>query len=267
MDRPPSPERLVPVSFRPHRRSSNMRRSPIWTARAYLRNRAETGRLPADHGRQDKSAASGRAHVVGWIGDFRRLAHSTCWRFRQKRQDFNAPSAISGIGECDSQAMTTRDDDFNPRPGRIHHGNQGAKRPKSFVGEVMRAAKKAGHRGQTFRRSGGTARPFDLRPRTAGGAVPGLPIVRPARRRHGPDRAPPWRPISFGAALEACRLPEARRRDPRRRRCPDVRRQPPTTPTRRLSPNGARRTGIISGSQSLRRTRASLPTFGPSRAS
>jgi type IV secretory pathway VirD2 relaxase len=53
--------------------------------------------------------------------------------------------------------MTTRDDDFNPRPGRIRHGNHSAKRPKSFVGEVMRAAKKAGHRGQTFRRSGGTA--------------------------------------------------------------------------------------------------------------
>ena len=52
--------------------------------------------------------------------------------------------------------MTMHDDDFNPRPGRIHHGNQGAKRPKSFVGEVMRAAKKAGHRGQTFRRSSGT---------------------------------------------------------------------------------------------------------------
>ena len=53
--------------------------------------------------------------------------------------------------------MTTRDDDFNPRPGRIHHGNQGAKRPKSFVGEVMRAAKKAGHRGQAFKRSSGSA--------------------------------------------------------------------------------------------------------------
>ena len=53
--------------------------------------------------------------------------------------------------------MTIRDDDFNPRPGHIHHGNQGAKRPKSFVGEVMRAAKKAGHRGQTFKRSGGSA--------------------------------------------------------------------------------------------------------------
>ena len=53
-------------------------------------------------------------------------------------------------------AMTTRDDDFNPRSGRIHHGNQGAKRAKSFVGEVVRAAKKAGHRGQTFKRSGST---------------------------------------------------------------------------------------------------------------
>ena len=52
--------------------------------------------------------------------------------------------------------MTTRDDDFNPRPGRIRHGNQGAKRPKSFVGEVMRAATKAGHRGRTFGQSSGT---------------------------------------------------------------------------------------------------------------
>ncbi len=52
--------------------------------------------------------------------------------------------------------MTTRDNDFSPRPGRIRHGNQGARRPKSFVGEVMRAAKKAGHRGQTFGRSSGT---------------------------------------------------------------------------------------------------------------
>lgn len=53
-------------------------------------------------------------------------------------------------------AVTTRDDDFNPRPGRIRHGNQGARRPKSFVGEVMRAAKKAGHRGRTFGRSSGS---------------------------------------------------------------------------------------------------------------
>ena len=52
--------------------------------------------------------------------------------------------------------MSTRDDDIHLRPGRIRHGNQGAKRPKSFVGEVMRAAKKAGHTGRAFGRTGGT---------------------------------------------------------------------------------------------------------------
>jgi type IV secretory pathway VirD2 relaxase len=52
--------------------------------------------------------------------------------------------------------VSTRDDDLNVRPGRIRDGNQVAKRPKSFIGEVMRAAKKAGHTGKTFGRSGGT---------------------------------------------------------------------------------------------------------------
>ena len=111
----------------------------------------------ADHGRQDKSAASGRAHVVGWIGDFRRLVHCDLLALSPETPRISMRQAPSLGSASALSAMTTRDDDFNPRPGRIHHGNQGAKRPKSFVGEVMRAAKKAGHRGQTFRRSGGTA--------------------------------------------------------------------------------------------------------------
>jgi hypothetical protein len=49
-----------------------------------------------------------------------------------------------------SIAMKVRDDEINLRPGRIRHGNQGVKRPKSFVGQVMRAAKKAGHIGESF---------------------------------------------------------------------------------------------------------------------
>ncbi|MCP3459701.1 VirD2 family relaxase/mobilization nuclease [Bradyrhizobium sp. CCGUVB23] len=49
--------------------------------------------------------------------------------------------------------MTSGDDDLRIRPGRIHHGNRGAKRPKSFVGEVMRSAKRAGHVGDSFRSS------------------------------------------------------------------------------------------------------------------
>jgi type IV secretory pathway VirD2 relaxase len=52
--------------------------------------------------------------------------------------------------------MTMRDDEINVRPGRIRHGNRGAKRPKSFVGQVMRAARKAGHTGKEFGRGNGT---------------------------------------------------------------------------------------------------------------
>jgi hypothetical protein len=53
-------------------------------------------------------------------------------------------------------AMATRDNDLRIRPGRINHGNRGARRPKSFVGEVMRAARKAGHAGRSFDNAGGT---------------------------------------------------------------------------------------------------------------
>ena len=57
--------------------------------------------------------------------------------------------------------MTSRGADLHIRPGRVRHGNQGAKRPKSFVGEVMRAAKKAGHIGESFGRGSADARMFD----------------------------------------------------------------------------------------------------------
>jgi type IV secretory pathway VirD2 relaxase len=51
-----------------------------------------------------------------------------------------------------------RDDDVRVRPGRIDHGNRGAKCPQTFVGEVMRAAKRAGHVGDSFRSSQGRSR-------------------------------------------------------------------------------------------------------------
>jgi type IV secretory pathway VirD2 relaxase len=54
--------------------------------------------------------------------------------------------------------MTTRDDELNIQPGRIQHGGRGAKRPRSFVGDVTRAAKKAGHSGNGFGRSSRTQR-------------------------------------------------------------------------------------------------------------
>jgi type IV secretory pathway VirD2 relaxase len=54
--------------------------------------------------------------------------------------------------------MTMRDDDVRVRPGRINHGNRGARRPQTFVGEVMRAAKRAGHVGDSFRSRQGRSR-------------------------------------------------------------------------------------------------------------
>ena len=82
-------------------------------------------------------------------------------------------------------------------------------------------------------------RPVDLRPRTTDGAVPGLPLAAALEdiaylRREGVTRDVP----TLGCLT-----------------------QHPTMPTRRLSPNGARRTGIISGSLSRQRTRARWPTF------
>jgi type IV secretory pathway VirD2 relaxase len=46
--------------------------------------------------------------------------------------------------------MSQRENDLRIRPGRIRDGGRGAARPKSFVGQVMRAARKAGHTGKDF---------------------------------------------------------------------------------------------------------------------
>jgi type IV secretory pathway VirD2 relaxase len=52
--------------------------------------------------------------------------------------------------------MSVRDDEIDLRPGRIRQGNRGAKRPKSFVGQVMRATRKAGHTDRGFERGSGS---------------------------------------------------------------------------------------------------------------
>jgi type IV secretory pathway VirD2 relaxase len=67
--------------------------------------------------------------------------------------------------------MKTRDDELRVRPGRIQHGNRGGKRPQTFVGEVMRAAKKAGHVGNGFGASQGRSRSRFGRGRRAAVAI------------------------------------------------------------------------------------------------
>ncbi len=53
--------------------------------------------------------------------------------------------------------MKQRDNEIRVRPGRIRDSGRGLSRPKSFVGQVMRAAKKAGHVGHSFGRGKGGA--------------------------------------------------------------------------------------------------------------
>ncbi len=53
--------------------------------------------------------------------------------------------------------MSHRDDEERIRPGRVRDGGRGAGKPKSFVGQVTRAVRKAGHTGQGFGR-GASAR-------------------------------------------------------------------------------------------------------------
>lgn len=53
--------------------------------------------------------------------------------------------------------MSQRDNDLRVRPGRIRDSGNSSSRPKSFVGQVMRAAKKAGHAGDSFGRGKGGA--------------------------------------------------------------------------------------------------------------
>jgi hypothetical protein len=49
-----------------------------------------------------------------------------------------------------SAAMTNRDDDLHVRPGRIGDTRAPTRRARSFVGQVMRAVRKAGHTGPGF---------------------------------------------------------------------------------------------------------------------
>jgi type IV secretory pathway VirD2 relaxase len=53
--------------------------------------------------------------------------------------------------------MTTRDDDLHVRPGRIGDTRAPPRRVKSFVGQVMRAVRKAGHTGSGFARGARSA--------------------------------------------------------------------------------------------------------------
>ena len=86
--------------------------------------------------------------------------------------------------------MKVRDDDLRVRPGRIRDGGRAGPKPQTFVGQVMRAARKAGHTGPGLAR-GSRARASFGRGRAAAAALklrsPTRRVVIAARvvRQHG----------------------------------------------------------------------------------
>ena len=74
--------------------------------------------------------------------------------------------------------MSTRDDEVRIRPGRVRDGGRGAGKPQSFVGQVTRAIRKAGHTGPGLGR-GASARGGFGRGRAAAAA---LALRSPQRR-------------------------------------------------------------------------------------
>jgi type IV secretory pathway VirD2 relaxase len=107
--------------------------------------------VPARDGKIKAPTSVGRMWLVG-LGSLGVGAIGSAGAGDINVSDFSRPCAITAF-ESRLIPMATRDDELHIQPGRIHHGTRGAKRPKSFVGEVMRAANKAGHSGKGFGRT------------------------------------------------------------------------------------------------------------------
>jgi hypothetical protein len=75
-------------------------------------------------------------------------SHSPAGASTRRANHFNTFGAIAKLTQR-RKALTTRDDDLRIRLGRIRDRGRGSRRPDTFIGEVMRAAKKAGHVGNS----------------------------------------------------------------------------------------------------------------------
>ena len=162
--------------------------------------------------------------------------------------------------------MSQRDNDLRVRPGRIRDSGRSSSRPKSFVGQVMRAAKKAGHVGDGFGRGkDGASRSRFGRGRRAALSLSlrstSRRVVMKARvvRHHGARfrSAPLTKHITY------------LKREGVTRDGADARMFDATSDAAEsaLSPSAARMTGTISASSFLRRMPPNSAISVPSRAS
>jgi type IV secretory pathway VirD2 relaxase len=87
-------------------------------------------------------------------GNFVVSLHSRAGASSRSANGFNALNAIAILIER-RMALGTRDDDIRLKLGRIRDRGGAKRKPDTFIGEVMRAAKKAGHVGNSFGRATG----------------------------------------------------------------------------------------------------------------
>jgi type IV secretory pathway VirD2 relaxase len=100
-----------------------------------------------------KALPAARGYAVVVLALFRLARTVRGWRFGHEHVAFPSFPRLAPVRQR-WPVMSAGDDDLRVRPGRIRSGGQSAGKAQSFVGQVMRAAKKAGHTGRRFAASG-----------------------------------------------------------------------------------------------------------------
>jgi hypothetical protein len=112
------------------------------------------GARPHD-GKGKAPPSAGRRWLVG-LGYFAISSHHPAGASKRNAKHFSTLSAIAILAHWGT-SVSRRDDDLRIRLGRIRDRGRNSRRPDTFIGEVMRAAKKAGHVGESFGRGTGGA--------------------------------------------------------------------------------------------------------------
>ena len=112
------------------------------------------GQGDTSRGWRDKSADVRRADMAGGVGDVGPRMKSSAGAFSKTLSEINISCAVVQFQRAFELTMRQPEDDLRIRPGRIRDKGRGTARLKSFVGQVMRAARKAGHTGKGFGREG-----------------------------------------------------------------------------------------------------------------
>src|SRR5258706_237580 len=112
------------------------------------------GARPHD-GKGKAPPSAGRRWLVG-LGYFAISSPPPAGASKRNTKHFSPLSAITILAHR-GPSVSRRDDDLSIRLSRVRDRGRNSRRPDTFIGEVMRAAKKAGHVGESFGRGTGGA--------------------------------------------------------------------------------------------------------------